>query len=212
MHHLIYVSKDNLCGQTTPEQLTAVGLADHAQGAETVQSQGPDGKAGTLYAWNALRGKLHYEAEQQTWIPAAKSGDLEPGRYWVGLWSDSPPSEADLRRDAILGGVDVTLGNEQPWHVAAPHFLPHHLVLQPDGSLRHEPKARYQDICLEAHRWRDRLSGDPQAVPLVDVWMFAVRCLSLNYRLPAEIASHLRLFDEENMALVLRAALTGEGV
>ena len=208
MHHLIFIPRDHVSGLTPAEQLAAVGLADHAADALTVPCEGPDG-SGTLYGWRKHgAGKLHYNADEQTWIPAAQNGELPAKRYWVGVWNESPPTEGDLRRPGVLYGDDVELGDGSKWHVPAPHFLPHDLMLQADGTLKHEPKQRYQDVCLEATRWRARLFGQERVVVAYEeLWAFALRCLSLNYRIPAEAASHLRLIDTENVKSVLHTAL-----
>lgn len=209
MHHLIWISADPRSGPTVAEQLAAVGLEDHAQGALSVPCVGPTGSGGELYGW--VHGKLHFNADEQDWFPAVVDGERAAGRYWVGVWKASPVCEADVRRPGTLYGNDVTLGNGEQWHVAAPAFLPHDLMLQDDGSLRMEPKRRYQDICLEASRWRNRLRSDDRVrVAYEDLWTFAVRCLGLNYRLPREVANHLRLIDTENVKDIIAHAIQAE--
>ena len=199
--HLIFIDRDNLVGLATAEQLEAVGLADHAHGARTVQCDGPEGLGGTLFGWDvSATGRMHFKAEEQTWIPAAKSGDLPARRYWVGVWNDSPPTEKDLRRPGTLWGEDIVLGDGKPWVVPVPAALPHDIMLATDGSLVMEPKRRYQDVCLEARRLRRlRLSADTVRIDYIVLWRFCLQCLNLNYRLPPELASHFRLIDTDNI-------------
>lgn len=207
MHHLIYIPQQHVRGFTVEERLSAVGLADHAEGADSIHSQGPAG-TGQLFAWrkNTLQ-PMHYNAGEQTWVPAAKNGDLPEARYWVGVFNNNLPSEEDLRRPGVLYGDFVELNDGKPWMVPAPHFLPHDLMLQSDGTLKSEPKQRYQDVSVDAAQWRFRLAGGPQQVELIEMFRFVMKCLSLNYRLPAELASHLRLLDESNIKAVVKAAL-----
>lgn len=213
MHHLVWIPRANLQSPTTAGRLSAVGLSDHAEGADTIQSEGPAG-SGQLFAWrkNSLQ-PMHYNASEQTWIPAVKDGDRPEARYWVGVVNASPPTEEDLRRPGLLHGKSIELANGSKWTIPVPHALPHDLVLQSDGSLRHEPKERYQRISFEADRWRERLGavpvGDEMRVSYEELYAFCVLCLSLNYRMPPELASHLRLIDTENVKHVIFAALRG---
>lgn len=212
MHHLIYISREHLqnCGNTVASRLSAVGLSDHEDGADSIQSDGPAG-SGQLFAWrkNSLQ-PMHYNAAEQTWLPAVKNGDRPAGRYWVGVVNASPPMEQDLRRPGMLHGKTIELGGGSKWTIPVPHALPHDLILQADGTLRHEPKERYQAISIEAERWREQLAGEEQRIPYEDLFRFCLRCLSLNYRMPPELASHLRLIDTENVKHVMFAALWGQ--
>lgn len=211
MHHLIWIPRSNLQTLTTAGRLSAVGLADHADGADTIQSEGPNG-SGQLFAWrkNSLQ-PMHYKAAEQTWIPAAKDGDRPEARYWVGVTNASLPTAEDLERPGCLHGKKIELGNGEEWRIPVPHALPHNLVLQSDGSVREEPQQRYQAISLEADDWRDKLDGVAQLViPYDDLYRFCIRCLSLNYRMPPELATHLRLIDTENVKYVIYAALWGK--
>lgn len=213
-HHLVYVplKPGTPRGQRTTDLLESVGLADHAAGCDSRPvGDGPDGTGGVLFGWLRPGAKFHFNSAEQEWFPAAACGDLPPRRYWVGTWNDAPPTEQDLRRPGVLYGDDVTLGDGQPWMIPAPHFLPHDLMLQEDGTLRHEPKQRYQAVSVAAARWRRMLAGGPQSVPYEELFRFALDCLALNYRLPAELASRLRLVDTENVKSVVLAACKAEG-
>lgn len=203
--HLIFIAREHLSGLTTAEQLEAVGLADHAHGARTVQTDGPEGLGGTLFGWDLhATGRLHHKAEEQTWIPAVPNGDLKEKRYWVGVWNDSPPTEKCLRRPGTLWGADIKMGDENPWIVPIPSALPHDMMLATDGSLVMEPKRRYQDVCLEARRLRRlRLSSETVRIDYFVLWAFCLQCLNLNYRLPQELASYLRLIDTDNIREVV---------
>ena len=143
--------------------------------------------------------------------PRDQKRDLQRGRYWVGVWNDSPPTEKDLRRPGTLHGADVTLGDGKPWMIPAPDFLPHDMMLADDGSVVMEPKRRYQNVCIEAKRIRNLIrSAEVVKIDYARLWAFCLLCLSLNYRLPPELASHQRLIDTENVKNVVMHAIQTE--
>lgn len=207
-HHQIYIPREFEGDRGRSHPLANVGLADHVAGAECIPSNGPDGGQGTLCAWrnNTTNRRLHYNGDEQVWFPAVPYGDAPAGRYWVGVWNDAPPAEAELRKPGILFGQDVSL-NAGTWHVPAPTFLPHDLVLNERGDVERSPKQDYQEITLEAKRWHARLIGDPQTIDEGEWFNWSYKCLSLNYKLPRELMSHLKLIDEENVRLVLYATM-----
>ena len=43
------------------------------------------------------------------------SGELAEGRYWVGIWKDSPPLPSELKCRDFQAGDFVTLGDGQEW-------------------------------------------------------------------------------------------------
>lgn len=208
-HYQVYVPAETFSG-STQHPLVCAGLADHVANADGIRiADGPDGNGGMLYAWrnHTTNRRLHFSADEQEWIPAVPVGDSPAKRYWVGIWNDAPPTESDLRRPGVMFGRDVALGNGEGWHVVTPSELPHDLMIDVDGSLKMEPKARYQDLCLEAYRWKARLRGADQVVQYIDMLRFGLRCLSINYRLPIEVSNKLRLIDTENIKNVIFAAM-----
>ena len=206
-HHFIWIPQQHVRGFKVEERLSAVGLADHADGADSIHCAGPAG-TGQLFAWrkNSLQ-PMHYNANEQTWVAAAKNGDRPEGRYWVGVFKDSPPTPQDVQRPGQLHGLGIELGDGAKWRIPVPHALPHDLILQSDGSMKHEPKERYQSISIEADEWRGRLKADQLPVDYEELYAFCVRCLSLNYRMPPELPSLLRLIDTANVKHVIFAAL-----
>lgn len=207
--HLIYVprSRHPENDARTEAILAAVGLADHAP-AETLPvagGEGPDGEGGTLFGRWGTDGRLHYRAREQTWIPAVKSGDRPAGRYWVGVWNDSPPTESDLRRPYRYGGKEVSIAGQR-WLVPLPKQLPADAKLADDGSWRFVLQRRFHDYVLRCEDWVDRCAGDGSRVSLADMIVLSVEALGLNYRLPPELVSHLGLFTQESAALTFGTA------
>jgi hypothetical protein len=209
-HHFIYVGSELLRGiAKTEDQLASVGLADHAIGGlpYTVPTDGPDGRSGTLYAWlKTGTSQKHFDPQRQTWFPAAQNGELPQGRYWVGVWKDAPPTEMDLRRPYRYGGKSVELAG-QHWLVPVPHELPHDARLADDGSWRYVIQRQYHDYYLRVLDYRSDAAEGGARLTLLNMLTLSLEALSLNYRLPPELASHLRLFDQNSAARAFAAAL-----
>lgn len=179
--------------------LGAVGLADHAPADDLPLAGGigPDGEGGTLFGWQAPgRSRLHYKASEQTWIPAAPKGDLLAGRYWVGVWNDSPPTEGDLRRPYRYGGKEFPLAG-QSWLLPYPKELPHDLRFADDGTWKFVVQRRYHDYYVRCLGWIEQAGSESGCRFTVEdaIWV-AVEALSINYRLTPELISHMRLLDD----------------
>lgn len=203
---LIYVPREHHPESSLTEAiLAAVGLADLAP-AETANiggGLGPDGKGGTLIGWTKPgRIRFHIDPAEQTWFPAVKSGDLPPGRYWVGVWNDSPPTAADLLRPYPYRGKLVELAG-QNWTVPLPKNLPTDAILADDGTWRFELQRRFHAYGIEVDQWLERRENGTLAdATFTEVFGFALRALSLNYRLTPELASRMVLFGGEEGAQV----------
>lgn len=211
-HHLVYIGREHLKGVTVAEQLTAVGLADHAAGAVTAIVDGPDGKTGTLFGWgDALRGRLHYDAAKQSWTPAAAHEELPACRFYVGTWKDSPPTPEDLRRPGREPwGEPVELGG-QTWLLPPVDCIPRQIAQFPDGTSGLRVKPEFAHLAEDRTAWIARLNGPRQMLPLVDAARFVVGTLAISYRIDLTLALHLGLFDEENIQGLMLIALRPRG-
>ena len=205
MHYQIFLpdTKDN----EAPDRLAAVGLSDHIPGASHLLSErGPSGEnaiaVGTICAWRKPGdGADHcYNAERQTWVPAAKSADGETGRYWVGFDNASPPRPSELQRHYPYAGRVMELGGQR-WTIPEPQELPHDLKLADDGSLRFEVQRRFHDWFNECSDWIRRIvdHDESKGMSYPQMWDFIIKALRLNYRITPEVVSHLALFDQNNI-------------
>lgn len=204
MHHLIFIPAEHLSGQTVAEQLAAVGLEDHAQGALPVKCVGPAG-GGMLFGW--VPGKLHYNATEQDWYRAEPHHDLPGGRLWVGTWKDSPVTPNDVQRPGRdAWGEPFQIGGNQ-WLIPPIDLLPRLIAQMPDGSSGLRVKPEYADLTEEHARWAARLTGGPTMVPLVEMAAFVTWAMSINYRLSLPVSLHLGLFDEDNIKDAIKLVL-----
>lgn len=204
-HHLIYIPRAHEGDRGEMHPLARVGLADHVAGQDAIAiGTGPDGSGGSLYAWRTpyTDRRLHFNADDQVWIPAMRDGANPEGRYWVGLWKDSPPVEKDLRRPNFLPGVDFSLGGQE-WMVPSLGMLPKKIVLAEDSRVTFSPKLAYQAVAIEAYRWisfRRNPANKLAGRTLEEAILFCVRVLALNYRIPKELVNRLELFDTSSIA------------
>ena len=171
-----------------------------------------DFNQGHLIAWRrpGKNEKCHYNAGEQTWIPAVANGpDGEGmGRYWVGFWNDSPVTPEDLQRPYSKPGKTVELGDGNSWRFPIIGELPRDLILQDDGTWKFELQRQYYDLYLQALE----LDSEIQEKGTInknygDVLMFCMGGLSQNYRFLPEVVSHLRLFSTENIKQALGVLL-----
>ena len=207
-HFQIYIPQDRIgdgSGQG-PDALAAAGLADLATDFDALHlPSGPDGGSGMLYAWRTpADNQMGYDADAQLWIPQAAA---QPG-YWVGVWNQRPPREAELARRYRHRGRSMPLGNGESWLIPRATDLPTSIMLADDGSLKFEVHRQFHEFVLEAEQWRELVESiDPDdshgnVVAWQRLWEFALRALRINYRITAELVSHLRLFDKQGPSSV----------
>lgn len=214
MHFQIYIPR----AADVAESLVDVGLAHLASEFDARLIVGPDGGRGALFSWlKPGSTELGYQAERQTWTPAAAAGDLASGRYWLGLWNDSPPTPADLARTYQQPGKPLQLGDGRTWIIPRVAELPRDVQLADDGTLRFVVQRKFHAFYVVADAWRQRLAAmnpdDPEAgnVDYVELWEFANQALEINYRTTPEVVSALSLFSTETIGRPLYAVLNAEG-
>jgi len=213
-HFLLYLPKVK---GANPRSLEAVGLPDFVANAEFVDAAGPDGDSGVLIAWRrpGTDSRFCFSPDHQDWIPAAAAGDgMAAGRYWLGMWRDSPPIPTELLRPQAYKGKPVQLGDGNSWIMPDSRQLPCDCVLAEDGTWRVELQEAFRPLRDEALAWLDRLAaacagGETARVSISygDVIAFLLRMLRLNYRLPPELAGRRRLFNTTNIREPLYAAI-----
>ena len=213
-HYLVYVPQRHVQAaqkrDLTQSPLAHVGLPDHAAGAfNLLCGDGPDGQGGTLYSWapGTAQHRLHYNADEQDWIPAVPHHDQPAERYWIGFWRDSPVTPRDLQRPRLAPGVELELGPDgHHWRVLTSSTLPTEADLTPGGEWVTRVQPQYADYCSEILTWRNTLDSGLREYSLPDLYELTLRVLSINYRLTREVIVRLRLLRDEDIWAVLFAA------
>ena len=199
--------------QTSP---LAAALSDCLRTERTFQkslvvhsvAKGPSGSSGVLIAalppqWNDVH-RIGFYAEEQTW--------RECGEFWLGYVTSCKPGPDSLQREELVSGYDYEMHDENIWH--AP------MIRYPAGganlpkTMGVDGRGEFIEAVVDAMKWAWDLScviwdqwflGD--GVPKKDVFDFAVKCLSVNYRIGPQEATALGLMTNATAALVLKAAI-----
>jgi len=186
----------------TADQLAGVGLSDLITNAAVQKSDGPGG-VGALVSWpvagDAITG---YKPGEQKWLPAVKSGELEAGRYWVGVWNNKPPTPKDLQRQYRYNGKPVRLNDGNEWLIPRATALPTEMILADSGEWKFEVQRQFHDFWIEAERWQQRLienKNEGDSFSWADISAYIVQALKLNYMLTDELISELRIFSQDNL-------------
>jgi hypothetical protein len=202
MRYLVWIPKNadkQLTGQLL---LNSVGLDDHT-GLDVVQSTGPGGSAGWLFAWlSPDQPNLAYKPDEQIWIPSLADGDRPAGAYHVGIWKEKPPTEADVRRPDHRKGTFVPMADGTRWLFPTESGLERFPNIV-DGRLQWVVDERFNWFVTDLQRRKAMLTRDPEdpgrafvSWNLEEDFAFLVRALRINYRLTPEVVVHLKLISE----------------
>lgn len=208
MHYQIFLPRVRGCD---PALLVNVGLADFVAGAELVDVPGgPDQTGpGVLVAWRKPGAvEMGYRPDAQIWLPAVPRDDLAAGRYWVGFWPELPRPN-HLARPYPQPGKQVALGDGQEWLIPSAKELDADMILADDGTWRFEVQRRFHAFYLDYLKWMQFFgnAGPDEEFLFADAAEFILSGLRINYRLPPEAASHLRLFTKDNVLSSLLAVM-----
>jgi len=196
MHFLIFVPLT-----TDAHSLEAVGLESIARGAmSTTIEVGPDGRPGTMFGWQQEHRPpvLAVQPKEQEWIPACAAPGYEAGRYLVGFWRKFPPTPGDLLRPRNYGGNVVVLGDGYEWQVPNVSDLPHAYAVDESGRWRLRAKRAFRELIVQAADMNRRFQPGGEGVEQDEAINFAMRALSLNYRMTPEVASYRELWTNGN--------------
>ncbi len=215
MHFLIFIPAADTPAETPTQALERVGLADFIPGHEGMAHAGPKSpddvaRPGTLIAWRrpGKNDRMHVQPKEQTWIPALPNGpDGEGrGRYLVGFWNDSPPTPDDLLLPHADWGESVELNDGNRWAFPQVQKFTRELIRGENGQWQAHVMERHQRCFFQANIWLEMIQDD-KPFAMAELADFVEETLKLNYRLTPEIASHLRLFDTNNILEALAAIL-----
>lgn len=168
---------DHLPSVTGPQNLTGLMIARLGPGAS----------------------QMNYDAGRQEWLPSIAKSDTGNPLYWVGIWKDSPPTEAELRRHYTQAGPRVRFG-QQTWKLPTPTTVDSRAVYADDGSMRWEVTRQFAWVCDEAQAMIERYKEDFgirsmifHTDPTEQVgWL--LKLLRINYRLTPEVAVYLDMW------------------
>lgn len=213
-HYLVYVPREHAEAAqkrdpTTAGTLAHVGLQDHATGAFTLAvSDGPDGTGGMLFSWTAgtAQHRLHFNADEQEWVPAVPQGDEPAERYWLGFWNDSPVTPRDIIRHRTTPGVELPIG-EYSWRIPSADMLPAVAAFTPAGEWATEVEPGYREYWSAVETLRLTLAAGHEEMDLAKMFDFAFHALSVNYRLTREVAARLQVLSTESGPRILRTAI-----
>lgn len=173
--------------------------AGDAYVANPLTQDGPGGQTGTIFAClpggMAIEGfSVDYRPAEQTWIPC--------GTAWLGWYTNNPPTESSLRRQATVTGYGVVLNDDCEWHAPTVRCfpegsritLPQAIGRGPDGKRTTITKPHYQRFQdLTAKLWDFRFVKE--GLTIGEACDAAAQLLSLNYRLGPCEADALGLFE-----------------
>ncbi|HSG72503.1 MAG TPA: hypothetical protein VLA12_18975 [Planctomycetaceae bacterium] len=183
-------------------------MSDLLDGARPVASEGPDGKTGILIGWpNPRANKMHFDPDLQEWEPAQPDGDLAEGRYWIGFWNDSPPTQRELLRSQVVRGSLVALGNGEQWLAPDLEKLPADAIML-NGRWLMQVQPRFSEVYVEHQEWRRKTVSNEEFL-FEDLINFALMVYQINYRIPREFVSKFRLFDSKNL---IRSLFAFQGI
>jgi len=201
MHYLIYISGNTNAG---PDQLKAVGLADHVTDHEQCATPtGPDNGRGSLFAWRSRHPQqpVVFAPDRQRWVAAIARDGLAASRFWIGWEKDSPPGPRDLIREENYTGYLCKLGDSHEWIVPNAAMLPHNFRLSNTGDVTLVIQERFREFWEKSRDWYQRFALNPDAEQIkvpADWFHYLTFALSLNYRILPELISELELFTTQN--------------
>ena len=180
------------------QNLSDVGLGDllltgddpHAW--SDLDGHGPgETPGGQIVTWND---PPVYQPTQQTWRQS------KSGQYWFGTWNGKPTKPQDIQRRHPIKGLMQTLLDGQDWQLPNVTQLPSVFDLDAKGEpvrVATAPYSAFADECL----WVcDAVITAIETGIEPDDWKrifkFAVWCLTVNYRVNAQIAVWLGLLDD----------------
>lgn len=192
-----------------PEHLKRVGLEHLIPGAAFLFAE-LNGTPGAVISWADDPG---LSVAAFSWIPAYASGNLEAGRYSVGLPIDSPMGPKELEWSRTFGGYLVTLGDGNQWCIPSAGMLPQSVKMRSNGVASRQVRKEFQKYFDDSVKWfADFISRDFDDLNQTfdgEIFNYLARALMLNYRLTPEVISELELFGTENLVTCLRASVDG---
>jgi catechol 2,3-dioxygenase-like lactoylglutathione lyase family enzyme len=157
---------------------------------------------------------LRYDPQRQIWNTSLN------GKFHVGFYVDNPPTEMELRRNALIDGHGVELLEGQAFTIPVARCfpagtkLPQTIRLTSTGTLETSALAKYQEFCTQAERLWAVFAGQVglQDAPDYhftegDQWTLAISALRFNYLLSDDEVNLLGLITTETFTAVALAVV-----
>lgn len=193
-------------------RLDTVGLGRLKPGAvfRTVDN-GPDGGTGLVASWpRAGEAAFDYDADSQSWRSAVKLGELPADRYWAGVDVLSPPTARELAWKNQAPGEAVVLGDGGEWILPYVTSLTLAFGEGADGGIGLPARSEmiaYAEIGQRVFATLVAGAVELETTPIVIELL--VKGLQLNYALPVEVISELRLLTTASIQPLAQIALSG---
>jgi hypothetical protein len=221
-HFLIFIPG---ASGASPKLLEEAGLADFVEGAEFLSTghvpELPGGAAnGVLCGWRkpGSEPRIWYLPNEQEWRPAIAVDGFAAARFHIGFWKDRPPLPSELGRRYRNPGTSFRLDDGQEWLFPEARELPRTIMLEDDGSWKFEVHRQFHDFWLVVQQWSKDLAaaevqGDKAETKFAytKIFEFLCRALRINYRMLPEVASHLRMFNTQNVVAPLLKVVASIG-
>lgn len=176
-------------------------------GPNAPPGHGPDGNVrdvrfdapGLLFSNGA-----EFARDAATWKPAAPTEDLAARRYWIGVNNASPPRPEELRRETVETSKAFIFGDGNTWQLPIVDQLTRDVKISPEGRWTYQPVGELRYFAEIAHGLRDRIRTaayrpDRAEFEWSELARFLLTSLRVNYRVCAEVATALRLFNSTNI-------------
>jgi len=204
-HHLIFVPATISKGRPLDVVFKELNLEDHMGGCLPLavsEGDSPSGESGILCGWQSPGdNNVIVNKEKQKWMKSASG-------YWVGIWSDSYPTEEQLRRPYMQPGLWIPgLAGDKTWKLPIPETLNPRMALDDEGTWKFVPMREYAWYVEEIQKRRaemETVEEDGQTFwrynlnPLVDIALL-IRVLRINYRLLPEVCHLCEMFTRDDV-------------
>lgn len=183
--------------------------------AERFVNGGPGGVNGCICA--------HPDDPAPRYLSEAQRWAQQPGGWWLGCLTDTPPTPADLQREAMRRGHGVTLADGHQWEIPVARLwttedgnvvfaptAPRAFARGEDGQIMFAEGAGLQWFMADAARFWDaglhNFQGE-YGLDAASIFAMALRALAINYRVGADEILFLQLLDEEKAIRVMQAVI-----
>ena len=202
------------CSSISAKTLETAGLKGIIRLPEVSRGHtaGPGGVGCVLVADKRLGSKnLQFIPAEQTWARSLND------KFWIGFYTDSPPAEAELKRDMQIDGHPVELQPGNKWRIPLARVfpagtrLPQSMIMVAGGQVQFEIEPGFIEFSKKAERlWDDFLiqikwAKGEEKLSKEDAWWLVTEALKLNYHVGADEVNALKLLSTRNFEQVICA-------